>query len=168
MKYMPFLLLVMLCVFLAFGMTRKQPLQSSSPLLGKSFPDITLQEESLQKLISGHVVVINIFASWCAPCALEQPEMVDLKRKNIAPIIGIAWKNKPEDVVQWLQKHGNPFTHLLFDEKGDITFALSLTGVPETFVVDKNGIVAYHTTQPITHERLTEEIIPLLERLQAP
>ncbi len=168
MKYTPLIILVALCILLAFGMTRKHGVQPESPLVGKDIPEVVLHAESLQKIISGRVTIVNVFASWCAPCALELPELLQLKEKNIAPIIGIAWKNKADDVNKWLRERGNPYTHILLDEKGDATLSLSLTGVPETFVVGKDGMVAYHTTQPITHKRLTEEIIPLVERLQKP
>lgn len=168
MKFLPLGILLALCVLLAFGITKKEERTPDSPVLGKPLPEVVIDGESLQKIVAGHVAVVNVFASWCLPCALEQPSLVQLKTKNLAPIIGIAWKNKPEDVANWLHAHGNPYTHLLLDEKGAATLPLALTGVPETFIVDKNGTVAYHTSQPLTPERLAQEIIPLLERLQKP
>ncbi|MDX2074506.1 MAG: redoxin domain-containing protein [Alphaproteobacteria bacterium] len=166
MKLLPLGILLAICALLAFGMMRKNDAPPDSPLIGKAFPALALEGRSLQELSARQVTIINIFASWCAPCALEQPTLLRFKEKNIAPTIGIAWKNKPGDVAQWLQEHGNPYTHLLHDEKGDITVPLSLTGVPETFIIDKGGVVRYHTSQPITDEHMAQEIIPLVERLQ--
>lgn len=167
MKYLPLVLLLALCTMLAFSMTREQKTQPQSPLIGKALPEVVIAGESLNAIASGQVRIINFFASWCLPCAVEHPALMQLQAKNIAPILGVAWKNKAEDVEGWLNKRGNPYTHLLLDVKGEATLPLALTGVPETFIIDKNNVIAYHTSQPITEETISKEIIPLVERLQA-
>lgn len=166
MRFLPLALLAALCALLAFGMMRDRTAPPTSPMVGKKLPEVMLGGKSLQQSVDGRVAIINLFASWCAPCALEHPALMRIKEKNIAPIIGIAWKNKPEDVMKWLNRRGIPYKAILMDEQGAATLPLALTGVPETFVVGKGGVIAYHTSQPLSDAVVVQEIIPLVERLQ--
>lgn len=165
-RFAPFFLFALLCMALVFGLAGGRQDVQPQALVGRPFPVFILQNQNVDALLAGKVTVVNIFASWCTPCALEQPTLMELQKKNIVPIIGIAWKNKSNDLDRWIARLGNPYTHLLLDERGVSTIPLALTGVPETFVVDKNGIIAYQTDSPITQQLLDEEIIPLVERLQ--
>ncbi len=164
MKFAPLIALFLICALLAYGLVGKSSTPTPSPLIGKPLPAFTVGDRNLDDLLDGHTVVLNVFASWCAPCALEHPQLMTLKAQ--VPIIGIAWKNKPGEVTAWLTRHGNPYASLLMDEIGESTMPLGLTGVPETFVIAPDGIVAYHTAQPITAELLASDILPLIERLE--
>lgn len=162
-RFVPLGIFAAVCVVLAVGFLKKE--SASAPIAeGREFPALALAEELSRK----EVKIVNIFASWCLPCAVEQPALMALKATNLAPIYGIAWKNKPPELEKWLAETGNPYTQIWRDEAGEVTIPLGLTGVPETFIVDKEGIIAYHTKQPISQEMLSMEIIPLLERLQQP
>ncbi len=163
---LPLLVFLLICAPLLFTIVKPERNAENSPLIGKELPDINVDSQALRSLTAGKITVINIFASWCLPCAVEHGEFMKLKALGLANIIGIAWKNKPEDARQWLAARGNPYHNLLFDEKGNITVALALTGVPETFIVDSSGLVVYHSRKPVTADILNEEIIPLLERLR--
>ena len=167
MKYIPLIAFAALCIMLAFAVMRPKESPPASALVGKPFPSLTLENKEITTLLSRRVMMVNLFASWCAPCAVEQPMLMKIHKQNILPILGIAWKNKPHDVAIWLAKYGNPYTHLLFDAQGTSTLPLAMTGIPETFIVDKKGMIAYHTRTPITDKMLAEEIIPLVERLEA-
>lgn len=162
--FFPLVLFAMVFALLAVGMTHKRE-APVSPMIGKKFPVLEIEGERLDLFPLPRVAMVNVFASWCMPCKIEQPELMKLKEKNLFPVIGIAWKNKKEDAEKWLQSQGNPYSMLVLDEKGESTVALALTGVPETFLVDKQGNIAYHTKQPVTEEMMNREIIPLAERL---
>ena len=155
MKYLPLIVLLLLCGFFALSLAgEKHQAASPSPLVGKQMPPVVT-------LPAGKLAMVNVFASWCAPCALEHPQLMELSKR--LPIHGIAWKNKKADVEKWLGAHGNPYRDLRIDEKGETTIPLALTGVPESFIVDENGIVIYHTRAPLTPDLIASDIEPLLK-----
>ncbi len=108
-------------------------------------------------------MLVNFFASWCAPCLAEHPLFTRLKEREGVPIIGIAWKDKPEATRAWLDKLGNPYRQLLFDQDGKQALDWGLSGVPETYLIDAQGIVRLHFRGPITEQDLRERILPLLK-----
>ena len=112
-------------------------------------------------LKSGKPVLVNFFASWCAPCLAEHPLFTRLKEREGATIIGIAWKDKPEATRAWLAKLGDPFAQIGFDQDGKLALDWGLSGVPETYLIDAQGIVRLHFRGPIT-ERDLATILPLL------
>ena len=111
----------------------------------------------------GKPVLVNYFASWCAPCLAEHPLFTRLKQREGAAIIGIAWKDKPEATRAWLARLGDPFARLGFDQDGKIALDWGLSGVPETYLIDAQGIVRLHFRGPITERDLTGAILPLLK-----
>ena len=113
-------------------------------------------------LRSGKPVLINFFASWCAPCLAEHPLLLRLKEREGATIIGIAWKNKPDEARAWLKKLGDPFRYAGVDPEGKLSLDWGLSGVPETYLVDGQGIVRLHFRRPIGERDLTDAILPLL------
>ena len=113
-------------------------------------------------LRSGKPVLINFFASWCAPCLLEHPLLLRLRERECATIIGIAWKNKPDEARAWLKKLGDPFRYAGVDPEGKLSLDWGLSGVPETYLVDGDGIVRLHYRRAINERDVTESILPLL------
>jgi len=111
---------------------------------------------------NGKPVLVNYFASWCAPCLAEHPLFTRLKQRDGAVIVGIAWKDKPEATRAWLAKLGDPYQQLLFDQDGKTALDWGLSGVPETYLVDGKGIVRLHFRGPISERDLTQSILPLL------
>jgi cytochrome c biogenesis protein CcmG, thiol:disulfide interchange protein DsbE len=111
---------------------------------------------------NGKPVLLNFFASWCTPCLAEHPLMTRLKERDGATIVGVAWKNKPEEARAWLQRLGNPYQQLLFDPEGKQALDWGLSGVPETYLIDGQGIVRLHFRRPINERDVTEAILPLL------
>jgi cytochrome c biogenesis protein CcmG, thiol:disulfide interchange protein DsbE len=108
-------------------------------------------------------VVVNFFASWCAPCLAEHPLFTRLKDREGTVLIGIAWKNKREDALAWLKRLGDPFKAAGLDLSGKTGLDWGLSGVPETYAIDGNGIVRLHFRGPITERDLNESIIPFLK-----
>jgi cytochrome c biogenesis protein CcmG/thiol:disulfide interchange protein DsbE len=164
--YLPLLLFAALCVVMVFGIRNVRENEPASPMIGKKFPALTLSKEMIDIAASHEVTLVNFFASWCLPCGIEHPALLALSKKNVLPMIGIAWKNKPEDVKLWLANRKNPYVQIFNDAAGDSTVPLGLTGVPETFIVGKDGVIAYHTKQPLSEEIVRTEILPLVERLK--
>lgn len=113
------------------------------------------------------VAVINVFASWCAPCRQEHEVLMGLARTGIVPIYGIAWRDKREQAISWLQRYGNPYQVIGFDEFGRTSIPFSLRGVPETLVVGRDGIVYFHHVSALTQRDVDEVIVPLVQRLNA-
>jgi cytochrome c biogenesis protein CcmG/thiol:disulfide interchange protein DsbE len=111
---------------------------------------------------TGKPVLLNFFASWCTPCLAEHPLLLRLKQREGVTIVGIAWKNKPDEARAWLAKLGDPFTVVGTDYDGKLALDWGLSGVPETYLIDAQGIVRLHYHAPITEKDLNETILPLL------
>ena len=110
--------------------------------------------------MAGKVWVLNIWASWCAPCVAEHPVISELAKR--APVVGVDYMDRREEAIAWLRRHGDPFHAALFDPDG----ALGAKAVPATLVVDKRGAVRYERTGPITRELAAEHIVPLIAALE--
>ncbi len=108
-------------------------------------------------------VLLNFFASWCLPCRAEHPYLMKLRAMSAMTSIGIAYKNKPEDAANFLKELGNPFQDIGLDEEGRAAISFGVTGVPETFLIDPNGIIRYHLPGPLSEETIESEILPLLQ-----
>lgn len=116
--------------------------------------------------LEGQVALVNIFASWCVPCRVEHPILMRLAEKDGVPIYGIDYKDDPEAARRWLEQLGNPFTRIGLDGNGRAAIEWGVTGVPETFVIDREGRVRYRHVGPIQARDLDETILPLLKSLR--
>jgi cytochrome c biogenesis protein CcmG/thiol:disulfide interchange protein DsbE len=171
LKYLvPLALFVLLAIFLGKGL-ELNPREVPSPFIGKPAPAFALP--SLQepaKTIKrddmlGQVWVLNVFASWCVPCQQEHPLLVDMQRRNLAPLVGLNYKDKREAGLAFLQRLGNPYVATLVDADGRVGIDYGVYGVPETFVIDKQGIVRFKHVGPLTPEVLQTRLEPLLKKL---
>jgi cytochrome c biogenesis protein CcmG, thiol:disulfide interchange protein DsbE len=124
------------------------------PALADGAPRLTLAQ------FKGQLVAINFFASWCLPCRAEHPFLKQLSAELGVPVIGIAWKDKPEASRAFLAELGDPYIAAGADESGRTGIDFGITGVPETFLVDGNGIVRYRLAGPVTPEGLTNVLVP--------
>jgi len=112
---------------------------------------------------AGRPVLVNFFASWCVPCVIEHPQLMKLARDGV-PVLGIAYKDKPADALGFLQKHGMPFTRLGVDQAGRAAIDWGLYGVPESYLIDRDGIIRWRWAGPLTEDTLRQELLPLLQR----
>jgi len=159
---LPLLTLAILAGFFGWSLlSGRDPASIGSVMVGRAAP--TLPGGLGDGLIKAKPVLVNFFASWCAPCLAEHPMFERLKSREGATIIGIAWKDKPEATRAWLAKLGDPYKQLLFDQDGKTALDWGLSGVPETYLVDGKGIVRLHFRGPITEQDLTQRILPLLK-----
>ncbi|OGS92075.1 MAG: thiol:disulfide interchange protein [Gallionellales bacterium GWA2_59_43] len=169
---LPFVVFVVLAVFLAIGLNLN-PREVPSPLIGKPAPAFTLpqlhepaKQFSTQDM-KGKVWLLNVWASWCVSCKEEHPVLMELSRRNIVPIYGLDYKDKNADAELWLKKGGDPYTLSVSDTEGRIGIEYGVYGVPETYVIDKQGVIQYKQIGPVTPQNLTEKILPLVAELQA-
>ncbi len=143
-----------------------------SALIGKPVPTFSLPPVLGRKLglssgdLYGEVSLVNVFASWCVECREEHPLLMRLSRKNEVPIHGIDYKEEPVDGARWLGAMGDPYTRTGVDRDGRVGIEWGVYGVPETFVVGADGVIAYKQIGPLTEKSLNQTILPLIERLR--
>jgi len=167
----PLILFVILVGFLAVGLNR-DPQEIPSPLIGKQAPVFELpQLADPQKIFSpesmkGKPWILNVWASWCVACREEHPVLVELAKSKAAPIIGLDYKDKREDALAMLAMQGNPYLLSAFDSNGRVGIDYGVYGVPETYVIDKAGMIRFKHIGPITMNILNQKIYPLISELQ--
>lgn len=155
----------------AIGLTL-DPSKIPSVLIGKPAPEFRLPpvQGRTQGLSSddlkGAVSLVNVFASWCLECRLEHPLLMRLAAEGDIPIYGLNYKDKPDDAANWLDSLGDPYTRTGADRDGRVAIEWGVYGVPETFVVDRNGTIAYKHIGALSRETLDETILPLVETLR--
>ena len=166
----PLLIFAVLVGFLTVGL-RLNPREVPSPFIGKPAPSFSLSElhdpdktfgpENMR----GRVWLLNVWASWCVSCRQEHPVLMDLSKHGVVPIVGLDYKDDRDPAKRWLNEHGNPYVLSVWDRDGKIGIDYGVYGVPETFVIDKSGIVRMKHTGPVTKAVLAEKIIPLVKEL---
>ena len=162
---------IVLVVFLAIGLTR-DPHEVPSPLIGKAAPAFSaprLQDASQQfsgKDMLGKVWLFNVWASWCVACRQEHPVLMEFAKTRTLPIIGLDYKDNEADGKKWLTRFGDPYDLSVTDRDGRIGIDFGVYGVPETFLIDKAGVIRYKQIGPVTEEALRDKILPLIRELQ--
>ena len=160
-----------LAIFLAIGL-QLRPSEVPSPLLDKPAPAFSLPElHAPDKHIGpadlrGQVWLFNVWASWCVSCRDEHPLLLQLARMGEVPIYGLNYKDTRQDAVRWLQQLGNPYAVSAFDEAGQVGIDYGVYGVPETYVIDREGIIRHKHIGPITEQVLRDEILPIVRKLK--
>ena len=168
----PLVVFVLLAGFLAVGLTH-DPREVPSPFIGRPAPAFKLEQLHDGKLafapedMKGKVWLLNVWASWCVSCRIEHPLLVDMADKQLVTIVGLNYKDKREDGVEWLAKFGNPYALSAFDVDGKVGIDYGVYGVPETFVIDKQGVIRFKQIGPITPEALEKTLLPLIRSLNA-
>ena len=169
---LPFVIFMIVAIFLFVGLGLN-PHEVPSPLVGKPAPAFSLpqlhepdKQFSLQDM-KGKVWLFNVWASWCTACEYEHPLFMELSRRNLVPLYGMDYKDKREDGMAWLQQHGNPYTLVVSDAEGRVGIDYGVYGVPETYLIDKQGVIRYKHIGVVTEKDLSEKILPLVKELQA-
>lgn len=171
-----YLLLLPLIVFgamalmLGVGLTSNTS-QVNSPLVGKPAPEFRVSNlqtpgSSLQLSdLKGQVALVNVWASWCTTCRQEHPYLMALSQQGV-PIYGIDYKDERPKAIAWLERYGNAYKEVGFDSDGEVGMNLGVYGVPETYVIDRQGIIRHKLTGAITARSLHEELQPLIAKLR--
>ena len=168
---LPLAVFAVLLAFLFVGLFR-DPREVPSPLIGKPAPQFSLAklhqpgERLTAADMRGQVWLLNVWASWCVSCRVEHPLLLELAKARTVPVVGLDYKDKPEEGKAWLAAQGDPYTTSVMDIDGRVGIDWGVYGVPETFVVDKQGVIRHKHIGPVTAEALQQTILPLVRALQ--
>lgn len=170
---LPLIVFVALVALLAVGLNLN-PREVPSPLIGKPAPDFSVPQlldpnaSFSPKEMQGKVWLLNVWASWCVSCRDEHPVIVDAaKRGVLPPVIGLNYKDKREDGQRWLARFGDPYLLSAFDADGRVGINYGVYGVPETYLIDKAGVIRFKQIGPITPDVLEKKILPLVKELNS-
>ena len=169
---LPLAVFLVMAGFLAVGLNR-DPREVPSPLVDKPAPAFKLPRlDAPEQMIStqdlrGQVWLLNVWASWCVACRQEHPLLVDMARAGTVKVYGLNYKDKREDAIGMLRKTGDPYVKSVSDTEGLVGIDYGVYGVPETFVIDKQGVIRYKQIGPITPEALRDTLLPLIKKLEA-
>jgi cytochrome c biogenesis protein CcmG/thiol:disulfide interchange protein DsbE len=161
---------IALVALLAVGL-RLNPREVPSPLIGKPAPGFELplldapDKTFSQKDMLGSVWILNVWASWCPPCLVEHPVVTELARSGVAPVVGLNYKDAREDALPWLKRNGDPYKLSAYDAAGRIGIDYGVYGVPETYVIDRKGVIRYKHIGPLTPEIADRKLRPLVKEL---
>ena len=168
---LPLVLFAVLVGFLAVGLTLN-PREVPSPLVGKPAPAFTLpQLHDQEKTFSpadmiGQVWLLNVWASWCGGCKEEHPVLMRMAKAGDVPIYGMDYKDRRDEALTWLRRQGNPYPLIAVDEAGRIGIDYGVYGVPETYVIDKQGVIRYKQIGPLDDDLMAKTILPLVQELR--
>ncbi|MCY0150650.1 DsbE family thiol:disulfide interchange protein [Hoeflea sp. G2-23] len=171
LAFLPLTVAAALAIVLAWGLTQ-DPGNLPSTLIGKVVPDFDLPPVQGRLLglssgdLKGEVSLVNVFASWCVACREEHSLFMKLAAQGTVPLHGLNYKDQPDDAAQWLDSLGDPYTRTGADISGHVAIDWGVYGVPETFVVDADGLIAYKHIGPVNEEVLAKTILPLVESLR--
>jgi cytochrome c biogenesis protein CcmG/thiol:disulfide interchange protein DsbE len=166
----PLGLFLVLVVFLAIGLGR-DPHEVPSPLINKAAPTFRLPQlkEPAQTFsaedMRGKVWVLNVWASWCVSCRDEHPLLIEYAKSGVVPIYGLNWKDKREDALSWLDELGDPYVLSVSDIEGRIAIDYGVYGAPETYLIDKSGVIRYKQIGPVTPDVWQDKFLPLVQKL---
>jgi cytochrome c biogenesis protein CcmG/thiol:disulfide interchange protein DsbE len=167
----PLAVFLLLVGFLAVGLNR-DPREVPSPLIGKAAPpfDLPLLGQPDKRFVPGEmrgkVWLLNVWASWCVSCREEHPVLVDLSKKAVLPILGLNYKDQNDDAQRWLKQFGNPYQLSVVDADGRIGIDYGVYGVPETYLIDGEGVIRYKQIGPLTQAILEQKVLPLAKALK--
>jgi cytochrome c biogenesis protein CcmG/thiol:disulfide interchange protein DsbE len=143
-----------------------------SPFIGKPAPSFQLtqlanaEQTFSPQQMQGQVWLLNVWASWCVACRIEHPLLVDLAKKDVIPIVGLNYKDKRDAASGWLMQFGNPYKLSVVDADGRVGLDYGVYGVPETFVIDKAGVIRFKQIGPITEDVWRNKMLPLVQQLR--
>ena len=161
---------IVMVAFLGIGL-KLDPREVPSPLIDKPAPPFELPQLHAadktfsQKDMLGKVWMLNVWASWCVSCREEHPHLVALARTGVVPIFGLNYKDERADGIAWLERFGNPYQLSAYDHKGQVGIDYGVYGVPETYVIDKAGVIRYKRIGIVTPEVVRDKILPLVKEL---
>ncbi len=161
---------IVLVVFLGIGL-KLDPKEIPSPFIGKAAPAFNLASlQDANKMIQpadykGQVWLLNVWATWCAACRAEHQTLVDIAKQKIVPIVGLNYKDESDLAIRWLKQLGDPYVAVAVDADGRAAIDYGVYGAPETFLIDKKGIIRYKHIGPINPQSWQQKILPLVQQL---
>jgi len=167
---LPLTIFLILTVFLGVGL-HLNPHEIPSPFIGKSAPQFHLSQlgdtgkSVAPENLRGKVWLLNVWASWCGSCREEHPVLMEFSRRQIVPLVGLDYKDTRMDALGQLGQEGDPYVVSAFDADGRVGIDYGVYGVPETFVIDKAGVIRYKHVGPVTSEVIEQKLLPLIREL---
>jgi len=167
----PLAVFVLLVGFLAVGL-KLDPREVPSPLVGKAAPafDLPVLSQPDKRFVPGDMLgkvwLLNVWASWCVSCRDEHPVLVELSKKGVLPILGLNYKDKGDEAQRWLKQFGDPYQLSVVDADGRIGIDYGVYGVPETYLIDTQGVIRYKQIGPLTQAILEKKVLPLAMALR--
>lgn len=168
-KLIPLIIFVALLAILGIGLNL-DPKEIPSPFIGKPAPEFRLNQlkdpskQFSPEDLKGKTWLLNVWASWCTTCREEHPLLVSFSKQKIVPIIGLDYKDKTADALEWLNRMGDPYDFSVADIKGNVGIDYGVYGVPETFLIDPSGKIIFKHTGPLTEEVMNKKILPLIKK----
>ena len=173
--FVPLLAFAALAAVLLLGFTLRDPHLLPSALLDRPFPPFDLpvlgedgsggEGRATREALLGEVRLVNVWATWCPTCLAEHDELKRIRKTGLS-VVGINYKDDPENAVAWLKRHGDPYAFSVVDADGDLGVDLGVYGAPETFLVDADGVIRYKRVGEVDETVWREEIVPALELLR--
>lgn len=166
----PLLIFVPLLLLLGVGL-KHDPREVPSPLIGKPAPafDLAQLDDPAKRLspeaLKGKPWLLSVWASWCTSCQQEHPLLVDLAKRGEVTIVGLDYKDEPAEAKAWLQRWGNPYSLTVSDRDGRVGINYGVYGVPETYVIDRAGVIRYKHIGPLTPEVIDGKLLPMMRRM---
>ncbi|MEO7430613.1 MAG: DsbE family thiol:disulfide interchange protein [Dokdonella sp.] len=174
-RLLPFAGFVLVLALLGFGIwwsSHHDLREVPSPLIGKAAPTFALpllddpSKTHGSKELAGQPYLLNVFASWCVACRDEHPILMREGKRLGITLVGFDYKDEPADAKRWIAQYGNPYDIVVADRAGDVAIDFGVTGAPETFLVDAQGIVRYKYISPITPDVIATELLPRIAALK--
>lgn len=168
--FLPLIIFLCLVIFLWVGLYR-DPHTIPSPLVGKPVPEFRAADLEFpnqfitNNIFKDKITLLNVFATWCLSCRYEHPTLIDVHHANLVNIVGLNYKDNNQAAIKWLQQYGNPFSHVIEDPTGNIGINLGVYGTPETFIIDRNGIIRYKFIGPISPDDWQNTLLPIIQKL---
>jgi cytochrome c biogenesis protein CcmG/thiol:disulfide interchange protein DsbE len=167
----PLALFAVIGAFFGVGLTLN-PREIPSPLIGRPVPEFRLPAVMGRSLglaaedLRGEVAIVNVFASWCVACREEHPLWMELAKQRAVPIHGLNYKDAPANAARWLDELGDPYTRTGADLNGRVGIDWGVYGVPETYVIDRHGVIRDKVIGAITRPIVEQRLLPLVRRLE--
>jgi len=165
----PLVVFLGVSIFLFKGLSLN-PREVPSPLIDKPAPSFSLPLlHEIDNALStddmrGQVWLLNVFASWCGPCLEEHPIIVDFSERGVIPVLGLNYKDNPVNAKRWLERHGDSYSRVVVDIDGRSGLDYGVYGVPESFLIDGDGIIRYKKIGPLSQADIEADILPLIEK----
>jgi len=166
------MIIVAALVFFLYKGLGEDPHKIPSVLIGKKVPQFNYpnlnnpSKNTTNHIFSGHLTLLHVFASWCSTCRAEHSLIMDIAKQHVVTMVGVVYKDKPSVARKWLKKNGNPYKSVISDKDGKLGIDLGVYGVPESFLVDKHGIIRYRHVGPISPDDWKDELMPKILRLK--
>ncbi|MDH4229718.1 MAG: DsbE family thiol:disulfide interchange protein [Nitrospirota bacterium] len=171
-RFLPLIVFAVMAVFLAIGLFL-DPRKLDSVLIDKPAPAFALPVLNQPRLppvtlesMRGQVWLLNVWASWCVSCRAEHPLLVDLAGTGEVPIYGLNYKDEDAAALTWLRQWGNPYTMSIVDRDGRVGINFGVYGVPESFLIDQQGVIRYKQVGPFTREDIQTKLLPMVRQLR--